>query len=632
MKNKTLVAKKIALVVAGLSMAAPCFIAGAPAFADSYASVQRSTNVNLAKLYGTTDGVGLIYKNYNLGENPTGEGKFAFQLYYDMLMASNNTRMASKTGKLDAASEKLLNSIKEEFRRYSYRFNCLAQEDGENSNLLEKHWKRIDAAKSPEELKKAYKDLIKDMRFSIRKYSAHYGLNNVTNGMQNPKSNSFVDPTPTKSKYGNYDLSSLGNFPPIVYEDNSYPHAPAPASLSDVDPNLKGNLVLDKSIGAEAGMPSYVRIKTRRIYPNADMNKLISDPVLVLSRAYLYKGSVDDFGDAYGEKPVLLTSASYKDGDIIIAKDYSGDPNNDNLAFDVSIPEGCHGLYTILLVGEDGRQLGWTTINVDKEGESVGDISRGAAIAASDDESTPSDVTPSDVTPDVTPSEDTPSDFDFSPSFDVTPSEDTPSDFDFTPSFDVTPSEDTPSDFDFTPNFDVTPSEDTYTPSDFDFSPSFDVTPSEDTPSDFDFTPSFDVTPSEDTPSDFDFTPSFDVTPSEDTPSDFDFSPSFDVTPSEDTYTPSDFDFTPNFDVTPSEDTPSDFDFSPNFDVTPSEDTPSDFDFTPNFDVTPSEDTDSTSDFDFSPSFDEAPASDSDSNADSNVTPSDFTFDYNFDL
>ena len=611
MKNKTLVAKKIALVVAGLSMAAPCFIAGAPAFADSYASVQRSTNVNLAKLYGTTDGVGLIYKNYNLGENPTGEGKFAFQLYYDMLMASNNTRMASKTGKLDAASEKLLNSIKEEFRRYSYRFNCLAQEDGENSNLLEKHWKRIDAAKSPEELKKAYKDLIKDMRFSIRKYSAHYGLNNVTNGMQNPKSNSFVDPTPTKSKYGNYDLSSLGNFPPIVYEDNSYPHAPAPASLSDVDPNLKGNLVLDKSIGAEAGMPSYVRIETRRIYPNADMNKLISDPVLVLSRAYLYKGSVDDFGDAYGEKPVLLTSASYKDGDIIIAKDYSGDPNNDDLAFDVSIPEGCHGLYTILLVGEDGRQLGWTTINVDKEGESVGDISRGAALAASDDESTPSDVTPEPVPSDVTPSEDTPSDFDFTPSFDVTPSEETPSDFDFTPNFDVTPSEDvTPSDFDFTPSFDVTPSEDT---PDFDFSPSFDVTPSEDTytPSDFDFTPSFDVTPSDVTPSDFDFTPSFDVTPSEDVTPDFDFTPSFDVTPSEDTYTPSDFDFTPSFDVTPSEDTY----------------TPSDFDFSPNFDVTPSEDTETSSDFDFSPSFDEAPASDSDSN----VTPSDFTFDYNFD-
>ncbi|MFU0542914.1 cellulosome anchor protein [Gardnerella pickettii] len=519
MKNKTLVAKKIALVVAGLSMAAPCFIAGAPAFADSYASVQRSTNVNLAKLYGTTDGVGLIYKNYNLGENLTGEGKFAFQLYYDMLMASNNTRMASKTGKLDAASEKLLNSIKEEFRRYSYRFNCLAQEDGENSNLLEKHWKRIDAAKSPEELKKAYKDLIKDMRFSIRKYSAHYGLNNVTNGMQNPKSNSFVDPTPTKSKYGNYDLSSLGNFPPIVYEDNSYPHAPAPASLSDVDPSLKGNLVLDKSIGAEAGMPSYVRIKTRRIYPNADMNKLISDPVLVLSRAYLYKGSVDDFGDAYGEKPVLLTSASYKDGDIIIAKDYSGDPNNDNLAFDVSIPEGCHGLYTLLLVGEDGRQLGWTTINVDKEGESVGDISRGAALAAPDDESTPSDVTPepepvpSDVTPDVTPS-----DFDFTPSFDVTPSEDTPSDFDFTPSFDVTPSEETPSDFDFTPSFDVTPSEDTYTPSDFDFTPSFDVTPSEDTEtsSDFDFSPSFDEAPANDsdsnaTPSDFTFDYNFDA-------------------------------------------------------------------------------------------------------------------------
>ncbi|RDW99043.1 cellulosome anchor protein [Gardnerella vaginalis] len=598
MKNKTLVAKKIALVVAGLSMAAPCFIAGAPAFADSYASVQRSTNVNLAKLYGTTDGVGLIYKNYNLGENPTGEGKFAFQLYYDMLMASNNTRMASKTGKLDAASEKLLNSIKEEFRRYSYRFNCLAQEDGENSNLLEKHWKRIDAAKSPEELKKAYKDLIKDMRFSIRKYSAHYGLNNVTNGMQNPKSNSFVDPTPTKSKYGNYDLSSLGNFPPIVYEDNSYPHAPAPASLSDVDPNLKGNLVLDKSIGAEAGMPSYVRIETRKIYPNADVNKLMSNPHFILSSAYLYKGSVDDFGDAYGEKPVLLTSASYKDNDIIIGEDYQGDSNNGEMGFDVSIPEGCHGLYTILLVDDDGRQLGWTTINVDKEGESVGDISRGAAIAASDDESTPSDVTPSD--------------------------------FDFTPSFDVTPDV-TPSDFDFTPSFDVTPSEDTYTPSDFDFTPSFDVTPSEDvTPSDFDFTPSFDVTPSEDTytPSDFDFTPSFDVTPSEDTPSDFDFTPSFDVTPSEDV-TPSDFDFSPNFDVTPSEDayTPSDFDFTPSFDVTPSEETPSDFDFTPSFDVTPSEDTYTPSDFDFTPNFDEAPSSDSDSN----VTPSDFTFDYNFD-
>ncbi|EIK86936.1 hypothetical protein [Gardnerella pickettii] len=599
MKNKTLVAKKIALVVAGLSMAAPCFIAGAPAFADSYASVQRSTNVNLAKLYGTTDGVGLIYKNGNVDKNPLGEGKFAFQLYYDMLMASNNTRMASKTGKLDAASEKLLNSIKEEIRRYEYHFHSFTKEDGEDSYLLEKHWKRIDAAKSQEELKKAYKDLAEAMRFSIRNYSAHYGLNNVTNGMQNPKSNSFVDPTPTKSKFGNYDLSYLDNFSPVVSRDDSYPHAPAPASLSDVDPNLKGNLVLDKSIGAEAGMPSYVRIKTRRIYPNADMNKIISDPLLVLSRAYLYKGSVDDFGDAYGEKPMLLTSSSYKDDDILIAKDYSGDPNNDDLAFDVSIPEGCHGLYTLLLVGENGRQLGWTTINVDKEGESVGDISRGAAIAASDDESTPSDVTPSDVTPS-----------------DVTP--------------DVTPS-----DFDFTPSFDVTPSEDTYTPSDFDFTPSFDVTPSDVTPSDFDFSPSFDVTPSEDTytPSDFDFTPSFDVTPSEDTytPSDFDFTPSFDVTPSEETYTPSDFDFTPSFDVTPSVDTDStpDFDFTPSFDVTPSEDTEtsSDFDFTPSFDVTPSEETYTPSDFDFTPSFDEAPASDSDSN----VTPSDFTFDYNFD-
>ena len=382
MKNKTLVAKKIALVVAGLSMAAPCFIAGAPAFADSYASVQRSTNVNLAKLYGTTDGVGLIYSHYDLGKNPTGEGKFAFQLYYDMLMASNNTRMASKTGKLDAASEKLLNSIKEEIRRYEYHFHSFTKEDGEDSYLLEKHWKRIDAAKSQEELKKAYKDLAEAMRFSIRNYSAHYGLNNVTNGMQNPKSNSFVDPTPTKSKFGNYDLSYLDNFSPVVSRDDSYPHAPAPASLSDVDPNLKGNLVLDKSIGAEAGMPSYVRIKTRKIYPNADMNKIISDPLLVLSRAYLYKGSVDDFGDAYGEKPVLLTSSSYKDDDILIAKDYSGDPNNDDLAFDVSIPEGCHGLYTLLLVGEDGRQLGWTTINVDKEGESVGDISRDACACA----------------------------------------------------------------------------------------------------------------------------------------------------------------------------------------------------------------------------------------------------------
>ncbi|RFT24830.1 cellulosome anchor protein, partial [Gardnerella vaginalis] len=560
MKNKTLVAKKLALVVAGLSMAAPCFIAGAPAFADSYASVQRSTNVNLAKLYGTTDGVGLIYKHGNVDKNPLGEGKFAFQLYYDMLMASNNTRMASKTGKLDAASEKLLNSIKEEIRRYEYHFHSFTKEDGEDSYLLEKHWKRIDAAKSQEELKKAYKDLAEAMRFSIRNYSAHYGLNNVTNGMQNPKSNSFVDPTPTKSKFGNYDLSYLDNFSPVVSRDDSYPHAPAPASLSDVDPNLKGNLVLDKSIGAEAGMPSYVRIKTRRIYPNADMNKIISDPLLVLSRAYLYKGSVDDFGDAYGEKPVLLTSSSYKDDDILIAKDYSGDPNNDDLAFDVSIPEGCHGLYTLLLVGENGRQLGWTTINVDKEGESVGDISRGAAIAASDDESTPSEDTPEPelVPSDVTPSEDTPSDFDFSPNFDFAPSEDViPSDFDFTPSFDVTPSEDvTPSDFDFTPNFDVTPSEDTYTPSDFDFTPNFDVTPSEDTPSDFDFSPSFDVTPSEDTY----------------TPSDFDFTPSFDVTPSEDTYTPSDFDFSPSFDEAPSSDSdsnvmPSDFTFDYNFDA-----------------------------------------------------------------
>ena len=601
MKNKTLVAKKIALVVAGLSMAAPCFIVGAPAFADSYASVQRSTSVNLAKLYGTTDGVGLIYKNGNVDKNPMGEEEFAFQLYYDMLMASNNTRMASKTGKLDAASEKLLNSIKEEIRKCDYRYRLIGTFSNDDWYLLEKNWKHIDAAKSPEELKKAYKNLTKDMRSFIRAtMQAYIGIaysNRVlTDGMQNPKSNSFVDPTPTKSKFGNYDLSYLNDFMPNRYADSFI--VSAPASLSDVDPNLKGNLVLDKIVGAEAGMPSLVNYS----------RGIVSKPTLAC--AYLYKGSVDDSEDAYGEKPVLLTNGDFSNSKNVLIGNYSGGPNGDDPSFAVSIPEGCHGLYTLLLVGDDGKQIGWTTINVDKEGESVGDISRGAALAASDDESTHSEDTP-DMTPDVTPS-------------DVTPDV-TPSDFDFTPSFDVTPSEDTPSDFDFTPSFDVTPSD--VTPSDFDFTPSFDVTPSEETPSDFDFSPSFDVTPSEDTPSDFDFSPSFDVTPSEDTytPSDFDFTPSFDVTPSEDT--PSDFDFSPSFDVTPSEDTPSDFDFSPSFDVTPSEDTPSDFDFSPSFDVTPSEDTYTPSDFDFTPSFDEAPSSDSDSN----VTPSDFTFDYNFD-
>ena len=572
MKNKTLVAKKIALVVAGLSMAAPCFIAGAPAFADSYASVQRSTNVNLAKLYGTTDGVGLIYKNGNVDKNPMGEEGFAFQLYYDMLMASNNTRMASKTGKLDAASEKLLNSIKEEIRKCDYRYRLIGNFSNYDWYLLEKNWKHIDAAKSPEELKKAYKNLTKDMRSFIRTtmqpyIGIAYSNRVLTDGMQNPKSNSFVDPTPTKSKFGNYDLSYLNGFESRFDNVDDF-IVPAPASLSDVNPDLKGNLVLDKIVGAEAGMPSLVTFKTRRI--------VLSHPILAC--AYLYKGSVDDSEDAYGEKPVLLTDGDFSNSrNMLIGNNPS---YSDDSTVSVSIPEGCHGLYTLLLVGDDGRQLGWTTINVDKEGESVGDISRGAAIAAPD-------------------------------------------------ASDVTPSEEPGVEHDVTPSFDVTPSEDTYTPSDFDFTPSFDVTPSEDTPSDFDFTPSFDVTPSEDvTPSDFDFSPSFDVTPSEDTytPSDFDFTPSFDVTPD---VTPSDFDFTPSFDVTPSEDTytPSDFDFSPSFDVTPSEDTPSDFDFTPNFDVTPSEDTYTPSDFDFSPSFDEAPSSDSDSN----VMPSDFTFDYNFD-
>ena len=572
MKNKTLVAKKIALVVAGLSMAAPCFIAGAPAFADSYASVQRSTSVNLAKLYGTTDGVGLIYKHGNVDKNPMGEEEFAFQLYYDMLMASNNTRMASKTGKLDAASEKLLNSIKEEIRKCDYRYRLIGNFSNYDWYLLEKNWKHIDAAKSPEELKKAYKNLTKDMRSFIRTtmqtyIGIAYSNRVLTDGMQNPKSNSFVDPTPTKSKFGNYDLSYLNGFESRFDNVDDF-IVPAPASLSDVNPDLKGNLVLDKIVGAEAGMPSLVTFKTRRI--------VLSHPILAC--AYLYKGSVDDSEDAYGEKPVLLTDGDFSNSrNMLIGNNPS---YSDDSTVSVSIPEGCHGLYTLLLVGDDGRQLGWSTINVDKEGESVGDISRGAAIAAPD-------------------------------------------------ASDVTPSEEPGVEHDVTPSFDVTPSEDTYTPSDFDFTPSFDVTPSEDTPSDFDFTPSFDVTPSEDvTPSDFDFSPSFDVTPSEDTytPSDFDFTPSFDVTPD---VTPSDFDFTPSFDVTPSEDTytPSDFDFSPSFDVTPSEDTPSDFDFTPNFDVTPSEDTYTPSDFDFSPSFDEAPSSDSDSN----VMPSDFTFDYNFD-
>ena len=155
--------------------------------------------------------------------------------------------------------------------------------------------------------------------------------------MQNPKSNSFVDPTPTKSKFGNYDLSYLNGFESRFDNVDDF-IVPAPASLSDVNPDLKGNLVLDKIVGAEAGMPSLVTFKTRRI--------VLSHPILAC--AYLYKGSVDDSEDAYGEKPVLLTDGDFSNSrNMLIGNNPS---YSDDSTVSVSIPEGCHGLYTLLLL------------------------------------------------------------------------------------------------------------------------------------------------------------------------------------------------------------------------------------------------------------------------------------------
>lgn len=386
--------QRLVVLITCLTMCACCLIASAnPASAkassksaesDNYANLQNNTNVSLAKLYGTTDGVGLIKKQLSkidYEDKSFAEGNLAFHLYYSMLMASNATRMASKTGKLDAPSEKLLKSVKEDLRGFYYGFALqITARAVDEARALEKQWKRIDAAKTPEQIKDAYKGLTDAVRFHIR--NGFPGSQDVAKGMQNLHSNSFKDPAPTRSPFAGYKAYSLDSSNDEETNYDYFKPAPAPKTLKELNPNIKNTLTLMNNMGVEAGMPNAFYINTDKIFPNAtqqQLQRVFSGSELVV---YLYKGDA--------EKPSAVEAANTKDakpkmlnhtnGNDFLCANFESETSK-KAYFSVNLPNDCAGVYTLLITNEEGRQIAWAKLNIAKHGQSVGDVDAGAAIA-----------------------------------------------------------------------------------------------------------------------------------------------------------------------------------------------------------------------------------------------------------
>ena len=119
----------------------------------------------------------------------------------------------------------------------------------------------------------------------------------------------------------------------------------APKSVNDLKPEVKGDITVGNNNVAKAGAPNKVTLHV----DNAKFNKELKD-----------KGSVKAYAFMYST-PKLLRSVDGSDY-VTVKLDANGVPY-----FDAQFPAGYSGKHTVVLVDEDGNQLGWTNITVENK-------------------------------------------------------------------------------------------------------------------------------------------------------------------------------------------------------------------------------------------------------------------------
>ena len=145
-----------ATLLSGFAFASlpPVALASTPSASNVEQADDHNSGFSLAKMYGTTDGVGLLYSIKNVNHLND------LFLYRQMLKDSEAARMQSSTGKLDAASEKLLESVRVELDRSWYFFLHTAGGDDQHIQDFQNAWSAVNSASTPQELKNAYSNVL----------------------------------------------------------------------------------------------------------------------------------------------------------------------------------------------------------------------------------------------------------------------------------------------------------------------------------------------------------------------------------------------------------------------------------------------------------------------------------------
>lgn len=416
MLNKKAIGAFVAAVtlLSGFAFASlpPVALASTPS-ASNVEQADNNNGFSLAKMYGTTDGVGLLYST-KMDHNSW----LPLFLYRQMLKDSEAARMQSPTGRLDAASEKLLESVRVElYRKRDFQHQTIGG-DYEDMRDFQGAWSAIKSASTPQALKDAYSNVLRVAEKWYRygndnpDYSCngdqHYNacvkdykdaakrVNEVVASLKKVNSNSYEDPcVPTLSKNiysdyafvkdpktGEFDFkrvkyAGFATYDEYVASFNCSGNSSAiggehhDANPSD-DHGVHSDDADDASKKDSSKVPAAPKsvndlkneVKNKIVVGNNNVaNAGVTNRVVVhvdnesFNNELKQKGSVRAYAFIYSTPKLLHGS----DGsDYVTVKAGA----NGVISFDAKFPDGYSGKHTVVLVDQEGNQLAWTNITV----------------------------------------------------------------------------------------------------------------------------------------------------------------------------------------------------------------------------------------------------------------------------
>lgn len=417
MLNKKAIGAFVAAVtlLSGFAFASlpPVALASAPSASNVEQADNNNNGFSLAKMYGTTDGVGLLYST-KMDHNSW----LPLFLYRQMLKDSEAARMQSPTGRLDAASEKLLESVRVElYRKRDFQHQTIGG-DYEDMRDFQGAWSAIKSASTPQALKDAYSNVLRvaekwyrygndnpdyscsgDQRYNtcVEEYKdAAKRANEVVASLKKVNSNSYEDPcVPTLSKKiysdyafvkdpktGEFDFkrvkyAGFATYDEYVASFNCSGNSSAiggehhDANPSD-DHGVHSDDADDASKKDSSKVPAAPKsvndlkneVKNKIVVGNNNIaNAGVTNRVVVhvdnenFNNELKQKGYVRAYAFMYST-PKLLRGADGSDYVTVKAG------ANGVISFDAKFPDGYSGKHTVVLVDQEGNQLAWTNITV----------------------------------------------------------------------------------------------------------------------------------------------------------------------------------------------------------------------------------------------------------------------------